>query len=187
VSAVNECEELKAQVITLGNTQLNGKYIFGGFKNDTPPFDSSGNFLGTDDAISVEVDHGSFVQMNYSGGELIRGTGGGTDIIATLDNIIAALNSNDTSGVEAELSNLDDALGQVLATRTDLGARLTHLNSANTMIDNMNLSLTKITSDKQDADMIQVISDLSKQQTAYEAAVAAAAKISQISLLDYLS
>lgn len=185
-AAVNEFKELKAQIITLGNTQLNGRYIFGGFKNDTPPFDASGNFNGTDDAIMVEVDRGSSVQMNYSGGQLIRGTGGGTDIISSLDNIINALGADNTSGVQAELSTLDNALGQVLATRTDLGARMSHFNAANNIVNDMKLSLTKITSDKQDVDLMQVISDLSKQQTAYQAAVAASAKVSQVSLLDYL-
>lgn len=189
-AAVNELTHLKSQMILLGNTQLNGRYIFGGFKNDTPPFDTAGNFTGTDDQVLVEVDRGAQVAINYSGGNLLRGGtppgSSGTDIVGIFDNLITALNAGNLSGVQAQLPNLDSALGQVLSTRTDLGARMNRLDGAKGVIDDMKFSLTKVLSDKQDVDFTQVVSDLSKQQTAYQAAIAASAKVSQVSLLDYL-
>ncbi|ADI85793.1 flagellar hook-associated protein FlgL [Geobacter sulfurreducens] len=190
-SGMNEIVQLRNQLIQLGNTQLNGRYVFGGFKNDTPPFDSTGAFNGTDDSITIEIDRGAFVPINYSGGELLRGGAPpgstGTDIIGVFDNLITALGANDQTAVQAELPNLEDALSQVLSTRTDLGARMNRLEGQKNVIEEMKFSLTKVLSDKQDVDFMQVISDLTKQQTAFEAAIAASGKISQISLLDYLS
>ncbi|AAR36434.1 flagellar hook-associated protein FlgL [Geobacter sulfurreducens] len=190
-SGMNEIVQLRNQLIQLGNTQLNGRYVFGGFKNDTPPFDSTGAFNGTDDSITIEIDRGAFVPINYSGGELLRGGtppgSTGTDIIGVFDNLITALGANDQTAVQAELPNLEDALSQVLSTRTDLGARMNRLEGQKNVIEEMKFSLTKVLSDKQDVDFMQVISDLTKQQTAFEAAIAASGKISQISLLDYLS
>lgn len=190
-SGMNEIIQLRNQLIQLGNTQLNGRYVFGGFKNDTPPFDAAGAFNGTDDSITIEIDRGAFVPINYSGGNLLRGGtppgSTGTDIIGTFDNLIAALSANDQAGVQAELPNLESALSQVLSNRTDLGARMNRLESQKNVIEEMKFSLTKVLSDKQDVDFMQVISDLTKQQTAFEAAIAASGKISQVSLLDYLS
>ncbi|AJY69287.1 flagellar hook protein FlgL [Geobacter sulfurreducens] len=190
-SGMNEIVQLRNQLIQLGNTQLNGRYVFGGFKNDTPPFDSTGAFNGTDDSITIEIDRGAFVPINYSGGELLRGGtppgSTGTDIIGVFDNLITALGANDQTAVQAELPNLEDALSQVLSNRTDLGARMNRLEGQKNVIEEMKFSLTKVLSDKQDVDFMQVISDLTKQQTAFEAAIAASGKISQISLLDYLS
>lgn len=190
-SGMNEIIQLRNQLIQLGNTQLNGRYVFGGFKNDTPPFDAAGAFNGTDDSITIEIDRGAFVPINYSGGNLLRGGtppgSTGTDIIGTFDNLIAALSANDQAGVQAELPNLESALSQVLSNRTDLGARMNRLESQKNVIEEMKSSLTKVLSDKQDVDFMQVISDLTKQQTAFEAAIAASGKISQVSLLDYLS
>jgi flagellar hook-associated protein 3 FlgL len=138
----------------------------------------------------IEVDRGAFVPINYSGGDLLRGGtppgSSGTDIIGILDNLVTALGANDRTATQSELPNLDAALGQVLATRTDLGARMNRLDGAAKVIDEMKFSITKVLSDKQDVDFMQVVSDLSKQQNAYQAAIAASAKISQISLLDYL-
>ncbi|WP_298436434.1 flagellar hook-associated protein FlgL [Geobacter sp.] len=189
-AAMNEFTQMRNQLILLGNTQLNGRYIFGGFKNDTPPFDAAGNFTGTDDQIMVEVDRGAQVAINYSGGNLLRGGtppgSSGTDIIGIFDNLITALGSNNQAGVQAELPNLDSATAQLLSTRTDLGARMNRFDGAKNILDEMKYSLTKVLSDKQDVDFMQVVSDLSKQQTAYQAAVAASAKVSQVSLLDYL-
>ncbi|WP_298266736.1 flagellar hook-associated protein FlgL [Geobacter sp.] len=189
-AAMNEFTQMRSQLVLLGNTQLNGRYIFGGFKNDTPPFDAAGNFTGTDDQIMVEVDRGAQVAINYSGGNLLRGGtppgSSGTDIIGIFDNLITALGSNNQAGVQAELPNLDAATAQVLSTRTDLGARMNRFDGAKGILEEMKYSLTKVLSDKQDIDFMQVVSDLSKQQTAYQAAVAASAKVSQVSLLDYL-
>ncbi|SNB47032.1 flagellar hook-associated protein FlgL [Geobacter sp. DSM 9736] len=189
-ATVKEMTQLKEQLVLLGNTQLNGRYIFGGFMNDTPPFDAAGNFGGTDDNVELEIDRGAFVPINYSGGNLLRGGtppgSTGTDVIGAVDNIITALNANNTTAARAELPNLTSSLEQILASRTDAGARINRFESARKVIDDMKFSLTKIMSDKQDVDYMQVMSDLTKQQTAFEAAIAASAKISQVSLLDYL-
>lgn len=189
-AAMNELTQLRGQMVLLGNTQLNGRYIFGGFKNDTPPFDTAGNFTGTDDDILIEVDRGAFVPINYSGGELLRGGtppgSTGTDIIGIFDNLITALGAGNQAAVQAELPNLEAATAQVLSTRTDLGARMNRIEGARAVLEEMKFSLTKVLSDKRDVDFMQVVSDLSKQQTAYEAAIAASAKVSQVSLLDYI-
>lgn len=189
-AAMNELTQLRNQMVLLGNTQLNGRYIFGGFKNDTPPFDAAGNFTGTDDDILIEVDRGAFVPINYSGGELLRGGtppgSTGVDIVGIFDNLVTALGSGNQAAVQAELPNLEAATAQVLATRTDLGARMNRIEGARAVLEEMKFSLTKVLSDKRDVDFMQVVSDLSKQQTAFEAAIAASAKVSQVSLLDYI-
>ncbi len=190
-AGINELTQLKQQFLQMGNTQLNGKFIFGGFKNDTPAFDTTGNFLGTSDAMMVEVDRGAPIQINYSGADLLRGGtppgSSGTDIVAAFDNLITALGSNDMTTAQNQITELDNGLSQILAFRTDIGARRNRLDAANSVIEDMKFSTTKIMSDKQDIDIMQVISDLSKQETAYQAAIAASAKVSQVSLLDYLT
>jgi flagellar hook-associated protein 3 FlgL len=191
-AAANEFQQMRSEVIALGNTQFNGKFIFGGFKNDTAPFDLvSGAFSGTVDDQKVEVAQGSLVPITYSGQTLISGGSPagstGTDIIGVFDKLLAAVAPAGTPAlVQAQLGNLDNAMGQVLSGRSEIGARTNRLTSATSINDDMKLSLQKVTSGLQDADFTQVISDLTKQQTAYQTAVAASAKISQISLLDYM-
>jgi flagellar hook-associated protein 3 FlgL len=189
-AAVNELTQLKSQVIALGNTEFNGKFIFGGFKNDTAPFDAAGAFTGTNDDLKVEIAQGSFVPVTYSGEKLISGGNPpgstGTDIIGIFDDLIDAVTAGDSDAIRSQLDKLDNAQGQVLTARSDIGSRMNRLTSASSINDDMKLSITKVLSDIQDVDYAQVISDLSKQQTAFQTAAAASAKVSQVSLLDYL-
>lgn len=189
-AAVSELTQLKSQVISIGNTEFNGKYLFGGFKNDSAPFDAAGAFTGTSDDLKVEIAQGSFVPVTYSGEKLISGGtppgSTGTDIIGIFDNLISAVTAGDTGAIRAQLGTLDNAQEQVLTARSDIGSRMNRLTSASSINDDMRLSITKVLSDIQDVDYAQVISDLSKQQTAFQTAAAASAKVSQVSLLDYL-
>jgi flagellin-like hook-associated protein FlgL len=50
----------------------------------------------------------------------------------------------------------------------------------------MKLNIRILLSETEDADMIQVVSNLAKQQTIYEAALRTTALISRMTLLDFL-
>lgn len=190
-AAAKEFDQLRSQVIAVGNTEFNGKFIFGGFKNDTAPFDlTTGAFNGTNDETKVEIARGSFLSTSYSGETLVSGGSPpgstGVNIVGIFDNIATALAANNSDGVRAELENLDAAQSQVMAGRAEIGARMNRLTSAGSVNDDMKLSITQVVAGLQDVDYAQVLSDLTKQQNAFQTAVAASAKISQISLLDYL-
>ena len=189
-SAAVEVTQLRDQMISLGNTQIAGKYVFGGFVSDQPPFDATGNFNGTDDQVNIQVDQGSYVPINYSGGKLLRGGtppgSSGTDVIGVLNNLVTSLSNNDVSGISTSITGLTSSLQQIQTGQGDVGARENRLQNADNILTSTKDYLTKAVSAKQDTDLTQVLSDLSKQQTAYQATLAASAKFSQLSLLDYM-
>jgi flagellar hook-associated protein 3 FlgL len=186
VTAVNEVKQLTDQLVQLGNTLVGGKYIFGGFKNDSAPFNANGTFVGSDDAVSIALSANATVVMNYSGGKLLNGTGGGVDIFGELQKLSAALSTNNTSGIQGTLSNLDVASSQITAARSDIGSRMNRIENVSSNMASMNIDLEKSLSNTQDIDILKVYSDLANQQTAYQAALSTTAKISQLSLLNYL-
>ena len=190
-AAASEVAQLKSEMISLGNTQVNGNYIFAGFKNNTPPFDATtGAYGGTDDNVTLQIAADSSVNVGTSGAQLISGGtppgSSGTDIMSIFDNLTTALNSGDSAGVQAQLTNIDTAMSQVTNADSGVGASLNRLTAASSSGASTKLATTTLLSSVQDADYIQVVSDLTKQQTAYQTALAAAAKVSQTSLLDYL-
>lgn len=186
VSVRQEVQQLREQLITLGNSQVNGRYVFSGFRNDTPPFDANGAYSGGDGDLRIQIDRTNTISVNYTGDKLLNGAGGGTDVIGTLDTLITALDNNDSAGIQGTLSELDNSMARVLSARTDIGARMNRLETATSFIDDTKLYLQKVISSKQDVDFIQAVSDMTRQQTAMEAALAATSKISKLSLLDYL-
>jgi flagellar hook-associated protein 3 FlgL len=194
---LNEIREIKNQIVALGNTQVAGRYLFGGFASDRPPFDTAavngaavGTYLGTADEFTMEIDRGVHVAVGYSGDKLLHGspaTGSNdTDILGTLDKLMTALDGNDEAGIRGELTSLDAGLNQVLAVRGELGGRMQRLDNIQALHEATRLNLNSLVSDLQDADIMQVLSDLQQQQTALQATLAASAKTSSISLLDYL-
>lgn len=211
-NAASELKQLKSELVRLGNSQVAGKYIFGGFVSDKPPFDTTalnnpsqtgsppapdplngtpvGTFIGTDDAIRMEVDRGAYVDINISGSRLLSGGSppgsSGVDVIGEMDKLITALTANDVAGIRNSLPVLNAAENQILAARGDVGARMNRVLSSLDNLDSMKISLEKVISSRQDADYLKVMSDLTSQQNAFEAALAATAKTSQLSLLDYL-
>ena len=199
-TAANEVTQLRDQMIALGNSQIAGKYVFGGFDSDKPPFvttdgvpaagDITGDYKGTDDQVKIQIGQDSFIDINYSGGKLLRGGtppgSGGTDVIGALNNLITALNSNDQNGVISSITDLNSSLQQIQAAQGDVGARENRLLDAGNVLTGTKDYLTKALSDKQDADFTQVLGELAKQQTAYQATLAATAQFSRLSLLDYM-
>ena len=188
-NAASQLEELKKQLVDLGNTQLGDQYLFAGFKNSTPPFSTADNsYSGTSDEISIEINQNSPAGITIAGDTLLKGTGsyGSVDIFETLDAIIAAINSNNPADIQSNAAKLDASSSQINNARSDVAGRMIRFKSAETMITRNQATLKGIVSDTMGVDYIEAATQLNKQQSAFEAALAATAKITQLSLLDYL-
>jgi flagellar hook-associated protein 3 FlgL len=197
-SATSNLTQLKAQLIDLGNTQIGNQYVFAGFKN-SQPFDAAGNFTGTNDALNVAITQGSQVATNVSGGTLLRGgtppaavgsgaTAGGSpvDILGSIDALISAISSNNTTAIGDGIKNMQTAGSQINSSISDVAGRLVRMTNVQTMITNNQNTLKGIYGDKQNVDYAKVGVELSQQTTAFNASLSATAKLSQLSLLDYL-
>lgn len=65
-----EVKQLRNQLLSIANRRLGQRYIFGGHKTNTPPFDYDGNYLGDKNHVSLEVGKDFFVPINLHGSEL---------------------------------------------------------------------------------------------------------------------
>lgn len=118
------------------------------------------------------------------------------NILNTIGDLRDALNTSTAGDPQAQLNirnmvataitNLDKASDQVLATQSSIGARLNTIDVLNQ--ENQSLALTNTTTQSsiRDTDMAAATSQLVLQQTMLEAAQAAFARISQLSLFNKL-
>ena len=74
----------------------------------------------------------------------------------------------------------------MVATRAKLGSRLNGLQQTGQAIDRHNLVNAQITSQLEDADMAQVVSDLAKEEQVFKSTLASSQKLIQPTLLDFL-
>jgi len=69
-AAANEVESLFQQVLQLGNTKVDGRYMYSGFRTRTQPLEASTNgvvYMGDEGAIDLEIELSARVQSNLIG------------------------------------------------------------------------------------------------------------------------
>ena len=66
-SVAKEVEQLKKQMVAIGNRRMGNKFIFGGHKNLTQPFNDQGEYFGDSNTTKIEVSKDFFVPVNFSG------------------------------------------------------------------------------------------------------------------------
>lgn len=98
----------------------------------------------------------------------------------------AAANAKFQQGLQQASAAMDQAISNVLYTRATVGGRLKELDSLQATGVDLGLQYKQTLSKIQDTDYIQAATDMSKQQLALQASQQSFAKISQMSLFDYL-
>jgi flagellar hook-associated protein 3 FlgL len=189
--AVTEVNNLLEQMVSLGNTQYAGRYVFAGFKQDAPAFDvtkSGGEitavtYAGDDGHAEVKLGPGSRVEASVTGRQVFQGS---TDVFAQLISLRDALKADNPSAVAGCLTGLKNAGNNMTAREADIGSRMNRLDMRLSVIADVQVADTGRLSDLQDTDMVTAITDLQSKQLAYQAALKSAATIQQLSLAAYL-
>ena len=112
-------------------------------------------------------------------------------IFKTLSDLIDALNApavgaSLTNSLNRGLNQLDNALNNVLTTRSSLGLRLNEIDALQSAGDDLGLQFKQTLAELQDVDYNQTISDLVRQQTNLQAAQQTFSKVAGLSMFDYL-
>jgi flagellar hook-associated protein 3 FlgL len=193
-NAVLQLQALKQQMIDMGNMQQGDQYIFGGAKNTTAPFSGTPPYYAGDETgLKIEIGAATTQQMNIPGNQVLTADGatsqpyGTVNILKTFDDLITAINANDTTAIAAGAQALNNGAKQINNAQSDVSARLLRLDSMTKLNENTYNTLMTVYSNTQNVDYAKLGVELTQQQTAFEASLSATAKISQLSLLDYMS
>ncbi len=175
-----EVRELRGELVALGNTQVAGKYVFGGTHTTDPPFDPDGAYRGNAGGLEREVDRGITVVANVPGDAAFG------PALAAAQRLHDALQSGDHGAVQDTLGDLDQALDALLASQAELGARASRLETIQARLSEFEVQLRALLSVREDADIAEVVMSLRLQENVYQAALAAGARLIQPSLVDFL-
>jgi flagellar hook-associated protein 3 FlgL len=88
--------------------------------------------------------------------------------------------------MNSTLENLDQAIGNVVQARADIGGRLQALETQQNTNADLGLQLTTTLSQTRDLDYSEAITRLNQQLTALQAAQASYVRVMGLSLFDYL-
>lgn len=184
-SAAAEVRAIRDSLLSTANTRFEGAYVFGGRKEDTPPFDDAGAFIGDTGSREVGVAEGLDVAVTTTG-EAFNGGTSGVDVFAQLDALATAMDNDDGDAVAASIETLETARSQITAARAEVGTRLSALSSAEALGEQMKEHLAMRRRDLVDTDLAEAATELTRTQQVLNAAVSVSQRLLDPSTLNRL-
>jgi len=192
-NTVTQLTNLRQQLADIGNTQLEDRYIFAGTATDTKPYDRNvqappvaATYLGNDTTSSIEIDTNSIESLNIPGDQVLGSDTNGVNILYELDRLIAAIEANDVPAIRAQANQMESGAQQLQRAQVINATRISRLDTTSKMLANTKNTLETVIGNIQTADYAKLAVEMTQQQTAFEATLSSTARISQVSLLDYL-
>ena len=172
------------------NTSFGGRYVFAGTSTLTSPYarqadGSVSAYQGDANAVSLDIDRNRVVTVAFDGRALVQGADA-EDVFACLASLAAAIRSNDQAGIRGGLDGLDRALDRAVAFQSRVGADLSNIDDEQSRLAALKQASLARLSAAEDANMAEAVSQMSKGDAAYQAALGAVGARSRLTLLDYL-
>jgi flagellar hook-associated protein 3 FlgL len=187
-----EIDQIRETMIAQANTRYLDRPIFGGNTAGEVAYDKSGSYKGTSydpnspstTSVSRSVGSGIKVRVDVTGAETFGDDA--TGMFQVLKDISAGIRGGDSTQLAANLKLLDKAGDRMKSAVSEIGSRYNRMTQMKESAENRMLSVSSQLSDIEDIDLPKTIMDMQLQETSYQAALAATAKVIQPSLLDYL-
>jgi flagellar hook-associated protein 3 FlgL len=195
-----EIDSLRESLISLANTTYLDRPVFGGTTAGAAAYGPGGTYIGDAGVVDRTVGGGATVRVHTSG-TAVFGTDldpvdpslpNSTQLFNVLADIATHLRADpaaagfDPDALSGDLGNLDTAMNRMVSQLADVGARYSRTNQMREIADGRIIDLKMQLSGVEDIDLPKTITDLQLRQTAYQAALGAAARIVQPSLIDFL-
>ncbi len=179
-----EVAQIESSVLSLANTAVGGRYVFGGlasgqqpFANlDDPNFDAATAYSGPTDPFVLPIG-GQTLTLTTPGDHVFGAT------ITALDDMRQTLAAGGTP--TTSIDALAGAAAGIGEERAAIGGRMTRLQDRSDQIDSLTAGAQTLVSGIEDVDLSTAISQFVQLQTALQAALAVGNKL-QTSVLDFL-
>ncbi|CAB3395135.1 flagellar hook-associated protein FlgL [Kyrpidia spormannii] len=184
----SEVDQLLQQMVTIGNSQYNGKYIFNGQATTTPPYDSANpeNSATNNGQVLYDIGDGVHLDVNVPGSRFFGAPSEADNVFAVLKQLRDGLTNNNTAQIEDALGKIDSRYSKMLEVRADVGARSNRVDLAQNRLADMVQNLQSLLSKTEDADMGKLAVDLKTAENVHMASLAVGARVLVPSLVDFL-
>ncbi len=207
-SIAGEVQSLLEQMVAISRTTVQGRYIFGGDRDSTPPYEVD---LSTDNGVArltdspatrrVEDSAGGSFAVSRSAQEIFD-TRNPPDPLATdvppittpaADNVFAALNNlrlgllaNDTAKIIAANASVQLAAGHLNTAQAFYGTVQNRIADSTNYSANYDVQLKTQLSQKEDADITAAALGITQGNIQLQAAFAMQAKMPRTTLFDFI-
>ncbi len=190
---VQQLTGIRDQILSLANTSYLGSSLFGGSQGSVKPFvlDTSTtpatvNYVGDTNVQYLETPTGQKIQVNLPGSSIFGTSSSG--VFGALNQLINDFSSGASTGtITADTSSLTSSMGQLSQQRSILDSSLSRVQSTSTYAQTDSSELTVQQSALVSADTANVATQLSSQETQYQALLNVMSALQKTDLFDYLN
>ena len=207
-----EIDQLIEESVRLANSKHRNVYIFSGTKGTTESYEpqrdattnqiTSISFKGNTSSAKVDVSQHATLESNFSAegaNGILKTDTAGTDFISSLislrDNLTTASDSASSESAKSSalasikdtiIGNLDKSELNFIDHFSSIGARLSRLETSESLTNQQISAITPLISNETDIDLADTLVRLNEIQNAYTAALQSGSTLLRTSLLDYL-
>jgi flagellar hook-associated protein 3 FlgL len=190
-ATAKEIAEVMKEVIMLGNSQFNDRFIFSGMRTETPTLNEDGEYLGDDGRILIPVDRQTYKPINVTGRDLFDVTQeqrakGHMGMVESLKVLYDGLVNNDRDMIFRASDEIDYQIGKTTNFQASIGSIT---NSLASLQKNHELGRERMIEGRSkivDADMFQATSDFKRTEAVLQSTLLASSKLLQPSLLNFM-
>jgi len=183
-----EVRHLYSQMVTTGNSQFNGRYVFNGQKTDVQPYDLINAESSVTDTATINymMSEGDSIQINVTGNLVFGESADPDNAFAVLKKLEADLLANNTAGVNSAINTLDSRMNKVQQQWSDVGARMNRTELIGNRLEDFDLNVQKLLSQTVDADIPGTIVNLKMAEAVQRSSLEVGARVIQPTLIDFL-
>jgi flagellar hook-associated protein 3 FlgL len=170
------------------NTSFNGRYLFSGAEVQSESYAlvaGAWTYQGDSTAVTIDIGQNRNVRTTLDGQAIFQGSDP-TDLLTALDDLAVAAETNDQTALAAGLDTLQRAFDRATRAQSQIGADQRGVEEELERLRSFKLVGKTAVSKDEDADLVAAISEMTKADEAYRAALGAIGTTQRISLLDYL-
>jgi len=195
-----EMIQLREQILSMANSQdSNGNYLFAGSRVAQQPFgeDAKGRvvYQGDQSRMLVPVGDNRQMNLNIPGSDVFvrlvrdddKGNKIGVGFFQALSDMVDAVKNTDRPNIQRGIKELDRMQQGISDASAQLGTDMNVVDSQGGVLDEITLRLKTTLSDVQDLDYTEAITKMNKDQLALESAQSTFARISKLSLFNYIN
>jgi len=175
-----QVDGLVHQLTQIANSDLHGKYLFGGTQTKVPPYDAAQNYQGNSAPLTAEIGSAYSLQINTVGSTAFG------PAFSALKSLKADLTAGNAAAVSADIGQVDGALTALNGARAGIGAKIDEVNGVQQRLTQAQGEYEGAVSNIEDVDLATAYVQLQSAQNIYQASLSTTAKAFQYSLADYL-
>jgi flagellar hook-associated protein 3 FlgL len=178
-----EVEQIRDGLVQIANTRYLDRPVFGGATALPTAYDAAGTFTGDSTPVTRTVGDSTNLRVDLTGPEVF---GTGSNQLFKILTDIADHMRNSPGQLDADLGRLETANNKMLTAVADVGSRYGRMLSLRQAADDQFLTMRSALAEVENIDLPKTVMEVKMQEVAYQAALGAAAKVIQPSLLDFL-